>query len=237
MINYDHQGRLQDWSWGPGFNMTMTRSSMLAVWREQFYELYAGQGFRRHTNGVAAGTEWWRWMALTATFSNGTGINYRPASGQAPFLGKRLDGSLGATLRPGPHWRIEQTYLYSGLWTYAGSGLRQVAPGTAVFNNHILRSNATYHFTRRSSLRVITDYNAVLPNAALIGSEKTKHLGVDALFTYMLNPGTALYVGYTDLYDNLSLNPAMNPALQRTSFPDLNTGRQVFVKLSYLLRF
>jgi hypothetical protein len=53
----------------------------------------------------------------------------------------------------------------------------------------------------------------------------------------MLNPGTALHFGYTDLYDNLRLDPSVNPALRRTSFPDLNTGRQVFVKLSYLFRF
>jgi hypothetical protein len=52
-----------------------------------------------------------------------------------------------------------------------------------------------------------------------------------------LNPGTALHVGYTDLYENLRLNPAISPALTRTVSPELNTGRQVFVKLSYLLRF
>ena len=68
-------------------------------------------------------------------------------------------------------------------------------------------------------------------------AEKTKHLGLDVLFTYMLHPGTALYVGYTDGYDNLRLDPSVSPSLQRTSSPDLNTGRQVFVKMSYVLRF
>jgi hypothetical protein len=52
----------------------------------------------------------------------------------------------------------------------------------------------------------------------------------------MLHPGTALYVGYTDLYDNLRLDPALSPALQRTASPAFNTGRQVFIKLNYLLR-
>ncbi len=86
-------------------------------------------------------------------------------------------------------------------------------------------------------MRAIFDYNSVLPNQALVDLEREKHLGADVLLTYMLNPGTALYVGYTDLFDNLALNPTISPALKRTSFPDLNTGRQVFVKLSYLLRF
>jgi hypothetical protein len=133
--------------------------------------------------------------------------------------------------------RLEKTYIYSGLLTYVGSGLAGVEPGTAVFNNHILRSNISYQFTRQLSLRCITDYHAVLPNTTLMGSEKTKHIGLDVLFTYMPNPGTALHFGYTDGYDNLQFDPTVNPELQRTGFPDLNTGRQVFVKLSYLFRF
>ncbi len=237
MINYDHQGRLQDWSFGPGFNLGMIRSTTLAVWHERFFERYAGAGFRRHTSGVSFTTEWWGWMALNATFENGTGINYTPAPGLAPFLGKRLAGSLGVTLRPGAHLRMENTYLYSGLRTLDASPLAGVDAGTAVFHNHILRSNVNYQFTRRFSVRCISDYRAVLPNQRLMRSERTKRIGVDALATYMLNPGTALHVGYTDLYDNLRLDPTVNPALQRTSFPDLNTGRQVFVKLSYLIRF
>ncbi len=237
MINYDRQNRLQDWSWGPGFNVAMTRSTTLAVWSEQFYELYAGKGFRRRNSGVSFSTDWWGWMAANATFEKGTGINYTPAPGMTPFLGERTAATLGVTFRPGAHLRVENTYIYSGLQTHDRSGLSGVADGTAVFNNHILRSNANYQFTRRFSVRCITDYRAVLPNAALMRSEKTKRIGVDALATYMLNPGTALHLGYTDLYDNLRLDPAVNPALQRTSFPDFNTGRQVFVKLSYLLRF
>ena len=67
--------------------------------------------------------------------------------------------------------------------------------------------------------------------------EKEKKVGLDVLFTYMLNPGTALYVGYTDLYENYRLNPLESPELYRTISPDLNTARQFFVKLSYLLRF
>lgn len=170
-------------------------------------------------------------------FSSGTSINYRPGPALDPFLGSRLQGSMGLTLRPGPHLRLEPTYIYSGLKTYAGSDLPGVAPGTRVFDNHIVRSNLNYQFNRRLSLRFIADYNAVLPNSTLMRIEEERHVGVDALFTYMLNPGTALHVGYTDLYDNLRFDPSRSPALERTTFPGLNTGRQVFVKLSYLFRF
>ena len=64
-----------------------------------------------------------------------------------------------------------------------------------------------------------------------------KSVGLAALLTYMVNPGTALYVGYTDLYENYRLDPLSSPELERTVNPTLNTGRQLFVKLSYLFRF
>ena len=77
----------------------------------------------------------------------------------------------------------------------------------------------------------------MLPNAALVSLDRTKRIGYDFLFTYLLHPGTAFYAGYTDIYQNWMLNPAKPPYLTLTGFPDLNTGPQVFVKLSYLFRF
>jgi hypothetical protein len=123
--------------------------------------------------------------------------------------------------------RLDNTYLYTSLHL----------PGTSVFNNHIGRVKANYQFTRELSVRAIFDYNAVLPNEMLVDLTRNKHFGADFLLTYMLNPGTALYVGYTDLYDNLALVPSLSPGIRRTVFPDLNTGRQFIVKLSYLLQF
>jgi hypothetical protein len=59
----------------------------------------------------------------------------------------------------------------------------------------------------------------------------------DLLLTYLLHPGTALYAGYTDIYENLMFDPSRRPYLRLSGFPDMNTGRQVFVKLSYAFRF
>ena len=57
------------------------------------------------------------------------------------------------------------------------------------------------------------------------------------MLTYLVNPGTALYVGYTDQYENLALGPGTPPSVDRTRSPEMSVGRQVFVKLSYLWRF
>ena len=61
--------------------------------------------------------------------------------------------------------------------------------------------------------------------------ERLKRINVDLLATYMPHPGAALYVGYGDRYENLAL-----PSMLRVSVPGYSTGRQVFVKLSYMLR-
>jgi len=53
----------------------------------------------------------------------------------------------------------------------------------------------------------------------------------------MLHPGTALYIGYTDNYENLRFNPSVSPLeRERAGFPDTSVGRQIFAKFSYLLR-
>jgi hypothetical protein len=110
------------------------------------------------------------------------------------------------------------------------------APGT-VFDNHILRSKVNYQFTRELSLRVIFDYNAVLANQSMLDQKTTKRIVKDVLLTYMVHPGTALYIGYSDARENLLFDPSLTPALQRTRHPTALAGQQVFVKLSYLLGY
>jgi len=75
----------------------------------------------------------------------------------------------------------------------------------------------------------------VLANPMLVDLERTKHLAADVLMTYLLHPGTALYIGYTDGYDNVGIDPG--GGRYYTSNPTTSTGRQFFVKSSYLFRF
>jgi hypothetical protein len=99
----------------------------------------------------------------------------------------------------------------------------------------LLRTRANYQFTREWSLRAILDFNALDPNTAVVGFTKDRHFGADVLLTWLPHPGTAFYVGYTDGYDNVRLDPSKRVF---TTDGALNsTGRQVFVKSSWLLRF
>ena len=76
-----------------------------------------------------------------------------------------------------------------------------------------------------------------MPNAGFTSAELTRQLTADFLFTYLLHPYTALYVGYT--VDRQNLDPALLPTtsgLVRTRSSLLDDGRQLFVKVSYLIR-
>ena len=228
-VTWDHAGTLTDWMANPSFMLELTRMTNLFIGRVESFERFAGIDFRKSVNQVNFFTQWLSWLHLSADIEAGDRVNYYPASGLEPFLAKSFESSFGVTLQPGPRLRVDETYLYT----------RLTSPDqdkASIFNNHILRSKFNYQFTREFSLRAIIDYNAVLPNTSLVNLERTKRFGLDFLFTYMLHPGTAVHVGYTDNYENLHLDPMAPPNLAREGFPDTSVGRQAFVKFSYLFR-
>ncbi|MCC6859846.1 MAG: carbohydrate binding family 9 domain-containing protein [Bryobacterales bacterium] len=236
LVNRSRAGQTQDWTLSPEFVIEFRRNTELAVERHEIYELFAGRGFRKGHSSVELETEWLKWLSASASYVRGSNINFYPAAGLDPFLANSVNTELSLTLRPGSRARLQETYIHSSL----AAGGRRLAPGreeaASIFDNHILRSKANYQFNRELSLRAILDYNAVLANPSLVRLERTRHFGVDLLLSYVVNPGTALHLGYTDLYDNLAFDPNLHPALRRTASPGLSTGRQFFVKLSYLLR-
>ena len=87
---------------------------------------------------------------------------------------------------------------------------------------------------------MILQYTSVLSNPAISALSRSKNFNTDFLITYLVHPGTAIYVGYnTDLANlnrNLAVDPLTNLILTRPH-GYLNDGRQFFVKASYLFRF
>ena len=66
----------------------------------------------------------------------------------------------------------------------------------------------------------------VFTNPALIAELPSRRLRADVLITYLAQPGTALYIGYTDRYENDVIGSPWTP-----------TASQLFVKVSYLFRY
>ena len=127
-------------------------------------------------------------------------------------------------------------YLFSHLSTLEKSIVAEMYGPGAVYGNHLWRSNLNYQFTRELSLRAIIDYNGVLPNASLIDYTLSKTVTANFLLTWLLSPGTALYAGYTDTHQNLALFPGQPDSVGLITPPTTTTGREIFVKLSYLIR-
>ena len=54
----------------------------------------------------------------------------------------------------------------------------------------------------------------------------------DILMTYLVHPGTAVHLGFTDNYEE-----AASDSHRPFRIPTVPAGRQIFAKMSYLLRF
>lgn len=234
LANWDHRGELEDWRVEPEFRVELRGQTGLEVTRTEAMERFRGVAFRQHATRLYAGTQWWRWIGVNGSYRVGTQINYYPAAPLAPFLGSARRANAGVIIRPSSRLRLEETYLYSRLAAPAhlATGL---STARRVFTNHIARSRVDYQFTRELSLRAILDYDAVEPNRTLVALERTKRLRADVLLTYLVNPWSAVYIGYTNAYENLAFGPEGSD-LRRTGSPTFSTGRQVFVKVSYLVR-
>jgi hypothetical protein len=147
-----------------------------------------------------------------------------------PVLANLTFADLGLTLHPRGRLRIDNTYLFTRL-TDRGSG-------ASIFNNHILRSKWNWQFTRELSLRVILQHETVLTNPALTALETGKNFNADFLITYLVNPWTALYIGYNGNAQNIALLPtATGSEIVRHRRRFINDAKQFFIKFSYLFRF
>jgi hypothetical protein len=158
----------------------------------------------------------------------------------------------------------ENEYLFA-LQEVALSETPGVPIGRGIFNNHIVRSKWNWQFTPRLSLRLILQYNSVLANTP--GSQlylpmpcpqgtqvcpppepfypytylpTEKEFNTDFLLTYLIHPGTAVYVGYNSDLQNLNHELMQDPAGLAglyTAKGYMNDSRQFFVKVSYQFRF
>ena len=68
----------------------------------------------------------------------------------------------------------------------------------------------------------------------------SKQFNADFLITYLVHPGTAIYLGYNSDLQNLDRNLAIDPVtgfILTTRQGYINDSRQFFVKVSYMFRF
>ena len=236
---FDHEGNYLNSGYIPALKAEFVGQTFVNVFYAKEMELLrpkdfsiltSNQKFIRHTTEVEFETSQYRPVSFQLDYRFGSRINYDSPDNVAPFLAGRTSVRTTLTVRPSQGLRIDNTYLLLRLHNRLGP--------SGSMNNHIIRSKWNYQYNRRLSFRFIGQYDSVLANPAFTSLETTKNFNADFLITYLLHPGTALYVGYNSNLENVQLplgNDVDGNLLHSGRLK--NDGRGLFVKASYLFRF
>jgi len=251
---WDHTGLRLDTDYNPTFTFILKKQTRFYFlpyeeFRERlrpidFPVLTAEKDYHEHMSGALFYSSPVPQITVGAQYFWGNSVNFVPGINPnflrftTPFLARSDNGQAVLTIRPFTQLKIDNTYLFSRL--------RDRETNAAIFNNHIVRSKWNWQFTRELSLRVILQYTATLtqnnqPNPGYVFTSlpTSRNFNTDVLVTYLLHPGTALYIGYNSNLQNLNRDLIFDPtqqAVQRSNSL-MNDGRLIFVKISYLLRF
>ena len=207
------------------------------------------QDYHEHTSGASIQTGYFKKATLAASYYWGQGVNFVASPANLtpynhPFLVQEDNAQAALTFRPMKPLKIENSYLFERLRTNNSTYLFEQSQvpgaGRGILNDHILRSKWNWQFTPQLSARVILQYNALLAGTPGVGSPYTylptqKEFNADFLITYLVHPGTAIYVGYNSDLQNLNVQPGVG--VFQTPRGYINDSRQFFVKVSYLFRF
>ena len=165
-------------------------------------------------------------------------MNYNPAAGAAPSLLHQDSVQAIVTLQPFRSLTLDSTYLLDRN--------RSDLTASVALENETLRTKINYQFTRALSARVIVEYDSLHTDPRVTSLVRTKQVSTQALLTWLPHPGTAIYLGYNNDLQNLNRGlcnrgldgscDASNPLAPRAT-QYLGDGRQLFLKVSYLLRF
>jgi hypothetical protein len=254
---YDHEGNHINSGYMPAMKVELIGQTfftalfareMERLRPQDFGVLNHIQKYTRHTTEFQLDSNYFRKFALHADYRFGTRVNYDPPfhpnqlSNYYPFMSRRTSADVTITVRPSRSLRIDNTYILFRLRECPGCANPQpdFARPFGSMNNHIIRSKWNYQFTREFSFRFIGQYSTVLSNPYFTSLQTTKNFNADFLFTYLVHPSTAIYVGYNSNLENLhpQLGTDVNGELRHDpSGRLLNDGRNFFVKASYLFRF
>jgi hypothetical protein len=214
--------------------------------------IHQNYDYHEHQSGLVFQTGYFRKATFVASYYWGDGANFVPAAQDLPqaLLSRQDTASATLSFRPVKRLKIDNEYLYERLRArnYEYLAALAQAPGAigkGIFNNDIVRSKWNYQFTPQLSLRVILQYNSLLANTpgntfypyTYLPTEK--EFNADFLLTYLVHPGTAIYLGYNSDLQNLNHNLQFDPAGLAglyTANGFMNDSRQFFVKVSYLFR-
>jgi hypothetical protein len=170
----------------------------------------------------------WARFGFTMGYEIGDVINNNPGAGFEPELADGATATLDLLWRPSDRLRIDTSFLQVTL--------DDQFTGTSILEDDIVRSRWNYQFTKEWSLRFIVQQEDTRPGP-LSSLSRDKNRNYDILVRRVINPWSALYIGYNSNSSNFQLvdNEEGGTEVVRTDGL-ARDGEQFFVKFSYLLQ-
>ena len=139
---------------------------------------------------------------------------------QVDFSNSRLGDQV--LIEPFVNWNVNTHLLLR--WESVFVSL-DTQDGQQIFDAEVHDLRATWQFSRRSFLRLTTQYQSVERNQDVYLDEvdsKSERLGAQLLYSYKLNPQTVFFLGYSD-------NHVDDDDLEKLTATD----RTLFMKIGY----
>ena len=206
---YDQGGVLQDEQLQGTASFSFRNNMAITGMVNRDLERYGAIDFRKNGFGFF-GVMSARILSIYGGYNWGDGILYT----DSPYIGRSTAGNVNFRFQPTSRLRTE--------FTMVSSDFVDPVAEAAVFNVRIFRTRTTYQFTDRLLARYIIEHNTA-----------AETLGNNVLFTYRVNAGTVIFVGYDDRYrQGMQIDSLLFPTAEL-----LRTNRAFFGKISYLFRY
>jgi hypothetical protein len=217
--SYQFDGILAEEMATAGVNFSFAKSISVNASINREMERFGGVDFHKTRYSIGGPVNTSRRIGFGAFFNSGDDVFYDQKN---PFLGRETGLDAFMSLRPISRLQSQLNMNTSRFTDFSGR---------EVFDVKIVRALTTYQFTDRVLFRNITEYNSF-----------DRTLGLNALFTYRVNSGTAFYFGYDDRYrqgdrieGDLDGDGISERLFQTRDFK--RTNKAVFLKLQYLFRY
>jgi hypothetical protein len=175
------------------------------------------QAFDADSIAIAFESSPTRTVSFDGTASAGDGIHLTPPVGSPPDAARIVSGELGVQWLPARRLRVRCDGLYTRLDPPDGPG--------RFFADGIVRLRTDLQLTRLWSLRAIVQHERLVPDSGRSAIAPLDRWDGDFLLAWQKDPWTALYAGWNSRRQNVT------PGGEA-----IETGEQVFVKVSWLFR-
>ncbi len=222
--NYNFDNVLEDENASVGLSANFVKNIRYGFTANQDMERYEGLNFDKSRYSMFGNVNT-KLISFGGGFDWGDQIYFDAAN---PFLGRETSARLFMFFRPVSRLQSQIRVTTSRFTDPNGFFIPDVNEGEraedgVIFNVNIFRALSTYQFTDRLLFRNITEFDTY-----------DQTLGLNFLFTYRVNSGTAFYIGYDDHYRQ---REQFEDQVNITGTGYQQTNRAIFTKIQYLFRY